>query len=256
MKEINIEEQKQIQLNILSEVSSFCEKHGLNYFLAYGTLIGAVRHQGYIPWDDDIDIWMPEPDYDKFIRTFNSDNYKVIHNRNSRNYYVNFAKVHDERTRYQEPYTHDTGFGVFIDVFPLHAYSGSFQRSVCFLFYRMIRMKRNKWYKNKPLYKNIINKIGHFCLLPIPLCFVSKCLEFFSRLGKWEEAKYVHSFSGNASEYPKSCFDNYEKMKFESLECRIPIGYDIILTLQYGEYMKLPEENKRILKHNAKVWRI
>ena len=254
MKAIYTEEQKGIQLDILSDVISFCEEQKLNYFLAYGTLIGAVRHHGYIPWDDDIDIWMPEPDYDKFIVKYQSDKYKVIHNKNTKKYYVNFAKVHDERTRFQEPYTQDTGYGVFIDVFPLHAYSGATQRRICFLFYRMIRMKRNKWYKDKPFYKNVINKVGQLCLLPIPLKFVSKCLEFFARQNNWDSAKFVHSFSGNASEYPKKCFEGYERVKFENLECRIPIGYDMILKLQYGDFMKLPPKEQRILKHNAKAW--
>lgn len=67
MREIGLEERKKLQLDILLDVASFCEKHGITYFLSSGTLLGAVRHQGYIPWDDDIDIMMPRPDYERFF---------------------------------------------------------------------------------------------------------------------------------------------------------------------------------------------
>ncbi len=253
MKEIEVEEQKQIQLDILYDVATFCEENGLQYFLAYGTLIGAIRHHGYIPWDDDIDIWMPEPDYDRFLETYHSGKYKVIHNGNTKNYFVNFAKVHDERTRYQESYTRDTGYGIFIDVFPLHAYGGTWQRELCYLFYRIIRMKRALWYKGKPFYKNLINYIGKIFLLPLPLSFIAKCLEKSSRLMKWERAKNVHSFSGNASDYPKECFFNYKIVSFETLMVHIPMGFHQILALQYGDYMKLPPVKDRVAHHDAIV---
>ena len=78
MKEINTKELKQIQLSILSEVHDFCQKNKLSYFLGYGTLLGAIRHGGYIPWDDDIDIVMPRGDYEKFIRMFEDDELEVL----------------------------------------------------------------------------------------------------------------------------------------------------------------------------------
>lgn len=75
-REISLEELKKIQIEILDEVHSYCEQKGLVYFLSSGTLIGAIRHKGYIPWDDDIDIYMPRPDYEKFVSTFNESAYK------------------------------------------------------------------------------------------------------------------------------------------------------------------------------------
>ena len=81
MKVITIDELKSIQLDLLQKTADFCENNGLRYFLCGGTLIGAIRHKGYIPWDDDIDIAMPRPDYDRFVRTFNQPgNYCQVEN--------------------------------------------------------------------------------------------------------------------------------------------------------------------------------
>lgn len=100
MKHIDIDELKQIQFDILVAVHDFCVEHDLKYTLAFGTLLGAVRHKGYIPWDDDIDIAMCRKDYDFFVSHFNgtSDFYKVYDIRTDEDYVYGFAKVADTRT--------------------------------------------------------------------------------------------------------------------------------------------------------------
>ena len=97
----DIQELRQIQMGILDEVHRFCEAHGLRYFLSSGTLIGAVRHKGYIPWDDDIDIYMPRKDYEEFLQAYTSDSghYRAINPQTENHYYYTFAKVVDLRTR-------------------------------------------------------------------------------------------------------------------------------------------------------------
>ena len=113
-------------MGILDSVHSFCEAHGLRYFLSSGTLIGAVRHKGYIPWDDDIDIYMPRKDYEQFLRTFKdkTGNYRVLapsvsESTGSDAYYYTFAKVIDTRTLMVEKETKGFEIGVFMDIFPV-----------------------------------------------------------------------------------------------------------------------------------------
>ena len=98
MKELSCDEFKQIQIQILSEIKIFCEKNGLNYYLAYGTLLGAVRHQGFIPWDDDIDIVMPRIDYLKFEKLFKHDRFEFLSISKDATYPYHFGKVLDKNT--------------------------------------------------------------------------------------------------------------------------------------------------------------
>ena len=124
MKLMTIEEAKQVELDILSNIASFCDTHNLRYCLAYGTLIGAVRHKGFIPWDDDIDIWMPRADYDQFIERYNTENadkrYTVISPYDKRSQHT-FAKVIDETTvKMESTVDYINGhLGVDVDIFPL-----------------------------------------------------------------------------------------------------------------------------------------
>ena len=117
----DIQELRQIQMGILDDVHRFCEAHGLRYFLSSGTLIGAVRHKGYIPWDDDIDIYMPRKDYEEFLQTYTSDSghYRAINPQTEQHYYYTFAKVVDSRTRMVEKETEGYEIGVYMDSFPV-----------------------------------------------------------------------------------------------------------------------------------------
>ena len=119
MKDISLEELRKIQISILDEFSIFCEENKLNYLLTGGTLIGAVRHKGFIPWDDDIDVAMPRADYERFLSSFNVEGYRIITPYNNEKYVYPFAKLVNSKTRIIEHTDTDSDLGIYIDIFPI-----------------------------------------------------------------------------------------------------------------------------------------
>ena len=126
MKKIEEKELKSIELNILKDIHTFCEMNNLTYYLCGGTLLGAVRHRGFIPWDDDIDIFMPRVDYDRFLTEYASKQYTVLCHKNTQGYYLPFAKVVDKSTRIEETLVKSIpNCGVYVDVFPIDGFSNN-----------------------------------------------------------------------------------------------------------------------------------
>ena len=126
MKEIGLKELRDLQLDILQNVHDFCVAHGIHYSLAYGTLLGAIRHKGYIPWDDDIDIAMLRPDYEKFMREYKDEVYRFCECRLDKDIHIGFGKVEDTRTIIIEA-GNTKNLGVTIDVFPIDDLCDSYE---------------------------------------------------------------------------------------------------------------------------------
>ena len=126
MREITLAEKKQLMLSVMDEIDAFCRENGLTYFLVGGTLLGAVRHKGFIPWDDDMDIGLPRKDYERLIREFRSGSGKVrvFDFRNKEDYFWPSAKAVAENTVLYELDDRKHPIGVFIDVFPFDGFVG------------------------------------------------------------------------------------------------------------------------------------
>lgn len=262
MKEMHFEEIKTAELDILCDVTRFCEENNLTYFLAYGTLIGAVRHKGFIPWDDDIDIFMPRKDYDKFRSMYKNERYHVISPSDAIACH-SMTKVIDSETIKLEPcLNYKNGYlGVDIDVFPLDGEPGN-------------EFDYKKWYKKLQKYY-----YGHFYLTMKPFSgkrnfLISTILRLLgftkSRLLKkaealhrqypYEESEWIGSvemiYNSPKNRFKKEWFADYVLGDFEGRKFRIPIGYHEILTALYGDYMKLPPIEQQATHHsNNCFWR-
>lgn len=259
MKSITPEELKAIQIDILKKVADFCDNNDITYFLAFGTLIGAIRHKGYIPWDDDIDIAIPRPDYDKFISLFNKDNsqIQVISMENNMHYGFSFAKVHDTRTIINETQYIQDNFGVYIDIFPIDGIKSKKQILILRKINKLLHTKKANFTQRK-LSKKIINAFGKIVLLPFSTHFILNVIDRISRqcpYGSTPKAGCIcDSVVGERAIVDTNLFHGSKIQEFEGHLFKIPIGYDKWLRSIYGDYMQLPPEEKRISHHVFEAW--
>ena len=250
-------------VDVLRAIDTFCSDKGLRYCLAWGTLLGAVRHNGFIPWDDDIDVWMPRPDYDRFIDEFRDDKYEVLCSSRNEDYPLDFAKLHDSRTIVEED-GGDGKWGVFVDIFPLDGVPDHDRGVKLFKKVRAIRRlvaNQRFTYKFKPakdagFAKNVsivLGKVIH------PFVSLNKVL--------LAEDKVMKSYDYDGCPlcmdlcdarrpliFDKDLFRNVEPIPFEDGRFLAPVEYDRILTMLYGDYMQLPPEEKRVSNHGLKAY--
>ena len=258
MRTITLDELKFIQLDLLQKTADFCEKNGIRYFLCGGTLIGAIRHKGYIPWDDDIDIAMPRPDYDRFVKSFNhpENYYQVVSPDINSEYEYCFAKVYDNRTVLNELHYPGDTFGVYIDVFPADGVKDASQIRKIMLLRKILNTKRANYFK-RTISKKIINTFGKMLLLPYSAHQIAKWIDNECRkyaFGSLPKAGVIANPFGPGEMVDKSVFDSEVYREFEGRKYRVPIGYDTWLRSVYGDYMQLPPVEHRVSHHTFDAW--
>lgn len=264
---MSMREIQSVSLEILKFVAQLCEALHLRYFLMYGTLIGAVRHGGYIPWDDDVDIMMPRSDYEKLLK-YLADNpdktrlYKVYNRETCRKYNYAITRIADSRYEIIKSNEENCGMGIFIDIYPYDGLGNNKEealkmlsntRKYCDTIADLINLDLKL-----PSSLNIKGKISwilHRCINRI------RGVEYFYNKLKeqtidadYESSKYVGPLMWYFAKpekvlFLKKYFDNPIKMKFEDCEFWVPSCYHEILTQEYGDYMQLPPEEKRIYQH-------
>lgn len=255
-KEITLKELREIQLDMMDKIHEFCVSNNIRYSLGGGTLLGAVRHKGYIPWDDDIDIMLPRPDYERFLKEFEGkyECLELQHYKNDDTYYFPFAKVYDSRTVLIE---NSAISGIYVDVFPIDGLPAEAGLPAYYSRYRKYIIdlgKTNKYYKFQ---------INHNrCMLYIK--YLLKRIVYPSKrktIGRLE--KLYNQFTFDSSEYAgaivgryaekehmkKSIFCKYVKLPFEKHLYNCIADYDAYLTKHYGDYMKLPPKEQQVSNH-------
>lgn len=254
-KMATLQEHQSALYYLLREVDRVCRKLNIAYILFAGTLLGTVRHQGFIPWDDDLDILMLREDYDRFLQEANSvldTEQFFLQKEFSEHWPLFFSKLRLNNTTCLEkfhpkdPKCHQ---GVYIDIFP------------CDYAFRSNIGRKTQFYASKVVIAKALDKRGYETD-----SFAKKTFMFVCRLlpGKvfWKIAKgkpgssMVHSFFGAASSYqkniyPESFFREHTMALFEGEYFPIPKDYDELLTILYGDYMKIPSEEERKCKQHA-----
>lgn len=252
MRPINIEEQKQIQLNILRRVDRFCREKELRYSLGGGTLLGAVRHKGFIPWDDDIDIMMPRPDYNKFIHSFNGydDDLRCSSYEINKRHIYPFAKVYYKKSVLKEKNKKEIS-SIFIDVFPIDGYPEdiiSRRRLIrkIYFFNQLIQVKNLEY---KWSWKLIIVK---FFVYFLTFRFLLRMIQNALLQHSFDDSSHVGAVCGVYGEkecYKHEVFDQYIELPFEGINFWAIKEYDVYLKQHYGDYMQLPPKSKQIAGH-------
>ncbi len=252
---------KQIELDMLQAFVEVCRQLGLTYYLLGGTLLGAVRHRGFIPWDDDIDVGMSRKDYEIFIKEGQSllPKHLFIQNLHSDSEYpMCFTKIRNSNTAFVESSVAHLNIhhGVFIDIFPLDYYPE--QRSEQKRLQRKLKLcgaRINRIYRTneKKSWKGKLISVLALLWCPSLKKAISRREKFYERV-KPSNLMVNHGGAwGNKEIVPKEWYGDGMTVKFEGLDVLAPAQYHNWLTQVYGDYMQLPPEEKRVGHHYVDV---
>ena len=263
-KKITLDELKKIELDTLLEIDALCERLGLRYSLCGGTLLGAIRHGGFIPWDDDIDIFMPRPDYNRLIEycKHNETPFSLLCNETNEKYGYLFAKAMAKNTVIHEPNANPTNIdmGVYVDIFPIDGLADDYESSKALFnktrFKRELLVARN-W---KRFFRS---KTRAWYYEPIRFAFFVLS-RFVSRAGlirsvqkaysadSFDQREYAATVCGSyrlKEILPSRVYDTYTELEFEGHKFKALKDYETYLSSIYGDYMQLPPEHKRVSHH-------
>lgn len=263
MEIINSKKLKQLQIEILNVVHNYCIENQLTYSIAYGTLLGAIRHKGYIPWDDDIDIMLTRKNYEYFVNNFRHPYYRVVDNKFSKDYWLPFAKVVDTRTVIDELSNMPFKLGVNIDVFPVDNYPDSIKESKKLfnkkkIFNYLHKIKIIKISKNRSLFKNLILATLQVISYPIRMnVIVNRMIEIsksYETVPTYWRGVIAPSGTILRERVPSEWFDNTEDVEFEGNSYRAVSEYDAFLKATYGNWRELPPIEKQVTHHAFKAY--
>ena len=253
---------REVEMEIMDVIDRVCRNHSLKYTLAFGSLLGAVRHGGFIPWDDDIDIIMPIDDYNTMLSIWDDvapEGYVLQNKRTNSDFTQTFTKIRKDHTVFIQSESEKTKTyhkGIFVDVTPAcWVAPGRIPRLA-----QIAAAAVNLLYSREHTSKS--GALVVFCeriLLSIPRSWRMRILSFTTKyLQRWSEKKngglfLPETMVGVRRIYPKTMFEDMKDIKFEDRKYMCVNDTDTILRLIYRDYMKLPPEEKRVLKHHPLI---
>jgi len=263
----DISEIQQMELGIMEYIHEVCQKIGVKYFLAYGSLIGAVRHQGFIPWDDDMDICMLRDDYEKlqdYMIAHPDERYELMSYKNNVNYVYPFMKVQDNHTYLvEEDVRIDSDMGIYVDIFPVDGYEDdqAFKDKMT----KIIKKRQLSCYTFKGITntKSLVNSIIRY--ISVIIFYFTNTNKYVSQIDELAKSRKVEDYElvdyvvykdMNKPVWKREWLEQVEAGSFEGKEFMIPKHYHEILTSDYGNYMQLPPVEQQVSHHNFKLWKI
>lgn len=266
MKELTLQEIKEIEFDLLKVFAEFCKENNIRYYLAHGTLLGAIRYKKFIPWDDDIDLLIPREDYDRLLALFkDNERYRLFAFEKNPNFRYPFGKFCDMTTRKVEPgYDNGIELGIDLDLFPLDAWDDDLDKATREAKY----LHRNIFYLTmsklqKPDSANLIKCFAKsivmlYCKLLGSKFFINR-IHKISRQGG-PESKYLGCKAwcvyGERGIIPAEAFAGTAEVEFEGEKFPAPIGWDQYLTCLFGDYLPEPPKEKQKTHHSFKAYRL
>lgn len=267
-QQISNSEVKKIQIYMLSSLLDFLDEHNIEYFFIAGSLLGAVRHKGFIPWDDDVDIAIKRSDYNRFIdlsEKLNSQNFFLQNWHTDKEYALPFSKLRLNDSVYKESFTQELNMhhGIYIDIFPFDSVCDNkilliLQKMSSMVLKKIISIQSGYKNVNTSFLYNLITKVIFVTFKYVPK---TKLIHLFETINSLQSNCYSDNPNGyyvctggsygfSKEMVKKSWFKNSVVMEFEGLKVNAPNEHHNYLTNLYGDYLKLPSVEARIGRHN------
>ena len=266
-REMTLSQIKQTELDILRYFKAFCEKENIRFFLSNGTLLGAVKYGGFIPWDDDVDVFVPRKDYDRLMRVFtDTERYRLFSAERVKHYRFPFAKLCDMTTeKVEDNINNGVRLGIDIDIFPLDAWEDDYSAACKQEREINKRIQLLAFFKcRKALSANPVKRrIKSVMLFMAPMA----CRLLIRRIGRIAgknannpESKWMGCVSWciyNRREIvPAEIFATATPVSFEAEQYPAPVGYDAYLRSLYGDYTQDPPEEEQVTHHRFLAYKL